>query len=283
MQTISTVVELRRQVSKWKENNEKIIFVPTMGNLHAGHIALIDYAKSCSGKVICSIFVNALQFDREEDLNAYPRTLQQDLVALQDADVDAVFTPDHDEIYSKKNELSKELPKIPLNQELCGKYRPGFFDGIVEVVARLFNIVTPDTAVFGEKDYQQLVIIKQLVTELALPIQIKQVETQREEDGLAYSSRNSYLNDSDRKRAPILYKELMKLKNLIEEGSRDFNDLEIQAMKALQEAGFRPDYVTIRSGQDLSIPSYDTEFIAVLAAAWLGDARLIDNVLLHIA
>lgn len=275
------VVELRRQVSKWRENNEKIIFVPTMGNLHAGHMALIDYAKSCSGKVICSIFVNALQFDREEDLNAYPRTLQQDLAALQDADVDAVFTPDHDEIYPKQNELAKELPKIPLNQELCGKYRPGFFDGIVEVVTRLFNIVKPDIAVFGEKDYQQLVIIKQLVTELALPIQIKQVVTQREEDGLAFSSRNSYLNVADRKIAPKLYKELMKLKNLIEEGRRDFNALEVKAVNALQEAGFSPDYVAIRNGQDLSKPRYDTDFIAILAAAWLGNARLIDNVLLH--
>ena len=281
MQTISMVVELRRQVSKWKENNKKIIFVPTMGNLHAGHMALIDYAKSCSGKVICSIFVNALQFDREEDLNAYPRTLQQDLAALQDADVDAVFTPEHDEIYQKQNELAKELPKIPLNQELCGKYRPGFFDGIVEVVTRLFNIVKPDIAVFGEKDYQQLVIIKQLVTELALPIQIKQVVTQREEDGLAFSSRNSYLNVADRKIAPKLYEELMNLKNLIEEGRRDFNALEVKAVNALQEAGFSPDYVAIRNGQDLSKPRYDTDFIAILAAAWLGNARLIDNVLLH--
>ena len=281
MQTISMVVELRRQVSKWKENNKKIIFVPTMGNLHAGHMALIDYAKYCSGKVICSIFVNALQFDREEDLNAYPRTLQQDLAALQDADVDAVFTPEHDEIYQTQNELAKELPKIPLNQELCGKYRPGFFDGIVEVVTRLFNIVKPDIAVFGEKDYQQLVIIKQLVTELALPIQIKQVVTQREKDGLAFSSRNSYLNVADRKIAPKLYEELMKLKNLIEEGRRDFNALEVKAVNALQEAGFSPDYVAIRNGQDLSKPRYDTDFIAILAAAWLGNARLIDNVLLH--
>ena len=281
MHTVSTVAELRQQVSKWKDNNEKIIFVPTMGNLHKGHLALIDHAKMCNGKVICSIFVNALQFDREEDLNAYPRTMQQDLVALQNSNVDAVFTPEHDEIYSGKFHLAKELPFNPLNRELCGKYRPGFFEGIVAVVTRLFNIVKPDIAVFGEKDYQQLVIIKQLVNDLKLRIQIEQVETQREKDGLAYSSRNSYLNDADRKIAPKLYEELMKLKILIEEGRRDYETLEIHTMEALQEARFRPDYVAIRNGQDLSMPNYDTDFIAILAAAWLGNARLIDNMLLH--
>jgi len=283
MQTVSSVAVLHRQISEWKQNGAKIIFVPTMGNLHAGHLALVDHAKTCNGKVICSIFVNALQFDRAEDLKAYPRTMQQDLVVLQNANVDVVFVPEHDEIYPEQNKFLEELSKNPLNQELCGKFRPGFFDGIVEVIIRLFNIIAPDIAVFGEKDYQQLIIIKQLVTDLSLPIQIHQVATKREEDGLAYSSRNSYLNKDDRKYASKLFEELVRIKYLIEGGRRDFETLERQAFEVLKTVGFRPDYIAIRSGYNLRSPSYDTDFIAILGAAWLGDARLIDNVLLHLA
>ena len=282
MQTVTTVAALRQQISTWKTSDEKIVFVPTMGNLHAGHLALIDHAKTCAGKIICSIFVNALQFDREEDLQAYPRTPQQDLVALRIAKVDLVFMPEYEEIYSEKNKIQINIPKNPLNQQLCGKFRPGFFDGIVNVVTRLFNIVTPDIAVFGEKDYQQLIIIKQLVQDLKLPIQIEQVPTQREGDGLALSSRNSYLNATERKLAPQLYAELICVKKHIEDGSRDFGALEKQAMEGLTKVGFRPDYVAIRNAENLQSPSYDTEFIAILTAAWLGKARLIDNILLQL-
>ncbi|MEJ2116270.1 MAG: pantoate--beta-alanine ligase, partial [Gammaproteobacteria bacterium] len=198
MQTVTTVAELRQQIDTWKNQGNTIVFVPTMGNLHAGHLALVKHAHNCGDKVVCSIFVNALQFDRSEDLKAYPRTPEQDLAALRSKNVDLVFMPEHNDVYSEEQKSPLDIPKYPLNEQLCGKYRPGFFDGIVEVVARHFNIVTPDVAVFGEKDYQQLIIIKQLVEDMGYPIQIEQVPTKREEDGLAYSSRNSYLNPKQR-------------------------------------------------------------------------------------
>lgn len=281
MQTVTTVAALRQQISAWKLNSEKIIFVPTMGNLHAGHLALINHAKILTGKVICSIFVNALQFDREEDLQAYPRTPQQDLAALQNAKVDLVFIPEHKEIYPEQNQIRIDVPDNPLNQQLCGKFRPGFFDGIVEVVTRLFHIVTPDVAIFGEKDYQQLIIIRQLVQDLGLQIKIEQVPTQRDADGLAFSSRNTYLTQAERKLASQLYAMLVDLKNQIEDGNRDFEALEKYGMEQLTKAEFRPDYVAIRNAENLESPRYDTDYIVILAAAWLGMARLIDNVLLQ--
>ncbi len=283
MQTITTVAALGQQIAAWKQQNEKIIFVPTMGNLHAGHLALVNYAKTFNGKVVCSIFVNALQFDRKDDLHAYPRTPERDLALLEKADIDVVFMPEHDEIYSHEYTSQIEIPTYSLSQQLCGKFRPGFFEGIVEVVARLFYIVKPDVAVFGEKDFQQLVIIKQLVKDLELPIQIAQVATQREGDGLALSSRNSYLDDDERKLAPRLYTVLLGVKHQIEVGNRDFSKLENQAMEQLKKVGFLPDYVAIRAAEDLGEISYDTDFIIVLAAAWAGKARLIDNVLLHVS
>lgn len=281
MQTVTTVAALRQQISAWKLNSDKIIFVPTMGNLHEGHLALINNAKTLSGKVICSIFVNALQFDREEDLQAYPRTPQQDLAALQNAKVDLVFMPEHKEIYSEQNQIRIDVPDNPLNQQLCGKFRPGFFNGIVEVVTRLFQIVTPDVAIFGEKDYQQLIIIRQLVKDLGLQIKIEQVPTQRDADGLAFSSRNTYLTQAERKLASQLYTVLVDLKNQIEDGNRDFEALEKYGMEQLTKAEFRPDYVAIRNAENLEPPDYDTDYIVILAAAWLGKARLIDNVLLQ--
>ena len=180
MLIVHSVAELRQQIELWKSQGEKIVFVPTMGNLHVGHLALVQHAHQCGDKVVCSIFVNALQFDRDDDLKAYPRTPEQDLAALKNENVDLVFMPEHEEIYAEENKPKKIIPKHPLNQELCGEYRPGFFDGIVEVVARLFYMVTPNVAVFGEKDYQQLVIIKLLVADLELPIKIESVATQRE-------------------------------------------------------------------------------------------------------
>ena len=281
MQTVTTVAALRQQITAWKLNSEKIIFVPTMGNLHAGHLALINHAKTISGKVICSIFVNALQFDRDEDLQAYPRTPQQDLAALQNAKVDLVFMPVHQEIYPKHNQIRIDVPYNPLSRQLCGKFRPGFFDGIVNVVTRLFHLVTPDVAIFGEKDYQQLIIIRQLVQDLGLQIKIEQVPTQRDADGLAFSSRNSYLTQAERMLASQLYAMLDDLKNQIEDGNRDFEALEKYGMEQLTKAEFRPDYVAIRNAENLELPRYDTDYIVILAAAWLGKARLIDNILIQ--
>ncbi len=280
MQVVSTVAELRQQINSWKKQGNKVVLVPTMGNLHAGHLTLMKYAHRCGDKVVCSIFVNALQFDRSEDLQAYPRTPEQDLAALQDENVDLVFMPEHEEVYAEEYMPQQNIPKHVLNQQLCGKYRPGFFDGIVEVVARLFQIVNPDVAVFGEKDYQQLTIIKQLVQDVGFPIQIESVATQREEDGLAYSSRNSYLSTYERAQAKQIYEILLEVKTQIESGSQEFAAIEKQAMGRLAKAGFRPDYVAIRNAKDLQPASYGTDFIVILVAAWLGKARLIDNLLL---
>jgi len=281
MQTVTTVAELRQQINMWKSQGNKIVLVPTMGNLHAGHLKLMKHAHHCGDKVVCSIFVNALQFDRSEDLKTYPRTPEQDLAALQDENVDLVFMPEHEEVYAEEHQPQQDIPKHSLNEQLCGEYRPGFFDGIVEVVARLFHIIRPDVAVFGEKDYQQLIIIKRLVQDLGFPIEIEQVPTQREEDGLAYSSRNSYLNVEERAKAKHIFATLLDVKNQIESGSKDISAIEKQAMDRLSQAGFRPDYVAIRDAKDLDPASYSTEFIVVLVAAWLGQARLIDNILLQ--
>jgi len=281
MQTVTTVAELRQQISTWKSQGKKIVLVPTMGNLHAGHLTLMQHAYHCGDKVVCSVFVNALQFDRSEDLKSYPRTPEQDLAALQDEKVDLVFMPEHDEVYAEEHRPQNDIPKHSFNQQLCGEHRPGFFDGIVEVVARLFHIIRPDVAVFGEKDYQQLIIIKRLVQDMGLPIEIEHVPTQREEDGLAYSSRNSYLNTEERAKARHIYATLLAVKTQIESGSNDYVAIEKQAMDRLSQAGFRPDYVAIRDAIDLGQASYDTEFIVVLVSAWLGEARLIDNILLQ--
>ena len=283
MQVIKTVFELKHQVEQWKSEGCNIVFVPTMGNLHAGHLQLVKHAHHYGEKIICSIFVNALQFDREEDLQTYPRTPEEDLAELEKENVDLVFMPEHEEVYAEKHKPKIPIIKHPLNQELCGVYRPGFFDGIVEVVARLFAMVEPDAAVFGEKDYQQLIIIKQLVKDLDMKIEIVSVPTQREHDGLAYSSRNAYLDDQQRQKANHLYDALQRVKTQIESGFLDYHALENQAMGQLALAGFKPDYVAIRDASDLGDPAYATDFIVILGAAWLGKARLIDNVLLQIS
>ncbi|QMU62579.1 MAG: pantoate--beta-alanine ligase [Gammaproteobacteria bacterium] len=280
MQTVTTVAELRQHINKWKNLGNKVVLVPTMGNLHAGHLTLMKHAHRCGDKVICSIFVNALQFDRSEDLKVYPRTPEQDLAALQVENVDLVFMPEHEEVYAAVHKPQQAIPKYPLNDQLCGKYRPGFFDGIAEVVARLFHMIRPDVAVFGEKDYQQLIIIKRLVQDMSFPILIEQVPTQREEDGLAYSSRNSYLNVNERAQAKQIHEALLEVKTQIESGSQDFAEIEKQAMSHLMKAGFQPDYVAIRNAKDMEPASYSTDFIVILVAAWLGKARLIDNLLL---
>jgi pantoate--beta-alanine ligase len=281
MQIVTTVAELRKQIGAWKRQGHKIVLVPTMGNLHDGHIELIKHAHACGDKVVCSVFVNALQFDRKEDLKAYPRTPEQDLAALQTENVDVVFMPEHAEVYAKEHQPEKEIPKHSLNHELCGKFRPGFFDGIVEVVARLFHIVSPDVAVFGEKDFQQLVIIKRLVEDMGFSIQIEQIPTQREEDGLAFSSRNSYLNSHERVEAKQIYQTLLYVKTQIQTGSLALDVIEKRAFEALKKAGFRPDYIVIRDAKTIGPASYSTDSIVILVAAWLGKTRLIDNLLLQ--
>jgi len=280
MLTVTKVAALREQVTAWKNDNQRIAFVPTMGNLHAGHLALVKHARKGADKVVVSIFVNALQFDRDDDLQAYPRTPKQDLLSLQEESADVVFMPEHEEIYANEYKVDLTGFNHPLLTQLCGSFRPGFFEGIVEVVSHLFNIVKPHTVVFGEKDYQQLIIIKDLIEYLALPIQLEQVPTQREISGLALSSRNAYLNKGERKQAAELYKVLLDLKKQLEAGEKSFQEIEAMGMERLKQAGFRADYMAIRDGANLEQADYDAESIVILVAAWLGNARLIDNVLL---
>ena len=278
MQTVVTVADLRQQISSWKTQGERIVLVPTMGNLHDGHLALVRHAARCGSKIMCTIFVNRLQFDRPEDLAAYPRTPGEDLDALRGENADLVFMPEHDEVYAEQHRVQENLPASPLYQQLCGEFRPGFFEGVAEVVSRLFHMADPDVAVFGEKDYQQLVIIKQLVKDLGLAIQIEPVATQREPDGLAFSSRNAYMNAQERAIAPQLHAELVRVGERIQGGQRTFALMESQAAERLQRAGFRPDYVAIREAETLESAAYEANHMVILAAAWLGKARLIDNI-----
>lgn len=278
MQTVVTVADLRRQISSWRTQGERIVLVPTMGNLHDGHLALVRHAARCGGKIVCTIFVNRLQFDRPEDLAAYPRTPREDLEALRRENTDLVFMPEHDEVYAEQHRVRKSLPATPLYRQLCGRFRPGFFEGVAEVVSRLFHMTDPDVAVFGEKDYQQLVIIRQLVKDLGLAIQIEPVATQREPDGLAFSSRNAYLDPQERAMAPQLHAELVRVGERIRRGQRTFALMESQATERLQRAGFRPDYVAVREAETLESAAHETRDMAILAAAWLGKARLIDNI-----
>jgi len=278
MKIIGTAEELREQVADWRRAGDHVALVPTMGNLHQGHLSLVEIARERAERVVVSIFVNPTQFGAEEDLDAYPRTLELDKRKLRRAKVDLVFVPDVDTIYpfGVDNATSVRVPV--LTEELCGAFRPGHFDGVTTVVNRLFSLVQPDVAVFGRKDYQQQLVIRRMVDDLNIPVEIVTGPTVREDDGLAMSSRNQYLTDDERKIAPKLHEQLAEIAATLAGGERGFRALEEQAKRALGEAGFSPDYVTIRSADDLGEPEEDTAAFVVLAAARLGSTRLIDNV-----
>ncbi|MGH8550357.1 MAG: pantoate--beta-alanine ligase [Methylococcales bacterium] len=275
MDVVETVDSLRFRLGQWRKASERIVLVPTMGNLHEGHLKLVDEAARCGRRVVVSIFVNPAQFGSGEDFEAYPRTLDEDIQRLRKRSVDVVFAPATEEVYPASPSTKVTVPE--LSDVLCGEHRPGHFTGVTTVVLKLFNMVQPDVAVFGEKDFQQLMIIRKMVADLNVPIIIKAVETAREADGLAMSSRNRYLSEEERKLAPNLYRALFGAAAQILAGASDFDELErLQTIK-LQETGFRPDYFSVRRASDLkSARSTDRELV-ILAAAWLGRARLIDN------
>jgi pantoate--beta-alanine ligase len=277
MDIVASTADLRAHVRVWRMQQDRIAFVPTMGNLHAGHLKLVRHARSIAGRVAVSIFVNPMQFGPGEDYATYPRTLEADTAALMQVDADLVFVPAVDEIYPGALDSTTRVVVPGLGDILCGAFRPGFFTGVATVVTRLFNLVQPDVAVFGEKDYQQLVLIRRMARELCLPVQIVGVATEREADGLAMSSRNGYLTASERTNAAILYRTLTEVKMAVESGAVDYPAVERTAMAALTRAGFRPDYVSIRRASDLGEPAAGESVLRVLAAAWLGSARLIDN------
>lgn len=278
MRTVDQITQLRAAVAGWRTAGERVALVPTMGNLHAGHLALVARARELTERVIVSIFVNPLQFSPGEDLAAYPRTPEADLERLDAAGADLVFIPEATVMYPHGDQDIVRLELPGLADILCGASRPGHFAGVATVVAKLFNMAMPDAAVFGEKDYQQLVIIRRMAADLAFPIEVVGVPTVREADGLAMSSRNGYLTPDERRIAPQLYAALAALSAGIEAGERDFSALEKEASRSLAAAGFTPDYVAVRRADDLGVPDESTTALRVLAAAWLGRARLIDNV-----
>lgn len=272
MDLIHTVDELRARL----RGEESVVLVPTMGNLHAGHLALVEEAKRHGSCIVASVFVNRLQFEPGGDFDRYPRTLARDCEMLARAGCHVVFAPDEAELYPEPQEILLVPPESA--QQLCGDFRPGHFQGVVTVVAKLFNIVAPHTAVFGRKDYQQLFVIRALVRQLNYPIAIVGVTTKREPDGLAMSSRNGYLSSEERTEAVRLNRNLNRIKTLVEGGRRDFGVLCDEAAQDLTAAGWRVDYVALRNQSGLAHPGPADRDLVVLGAAWLGRTRLIDNV-----
>jgi len=278
MQTVARPSELRALVAAWRRNGERIAFVPTMGNLHAGHGSLVGCASELADRVIVSIFVNPLQFGPNEDFAAYPRTPGEDRRVLESLQVDLLFAPEVADIYPRGQESTARVHVPVIEDILCGAFRPGHFMGVATVVTKLLNIVQPDVAVFGEKDYQQLLIIRRATLDLCMPVEIVGVPTTREPDGLAMSSRNRYLSAQERAVAPVIHTELERARAAIESGSNDFAAIVRRGAETLQKAGFRPDYFEIRDARTLDEPSTQSRELVVLTAARIGRARLIDNV-----
>ncbi|MDH3289048.1 MAG: pantoate--beta-alanine ligase [Betaproteobacteria bacterium] len=272
MDIIYSVAELRERLRREPEN----VFVPTMGNLHDGHIDLIRIAKPRGSCTVVSIFVNRLQFGPREDFERYPRTLEADCARLMQAGVDVVFTPDEREIYPEPQTFVVE--PSDLQHILEGAHRPGHFRGVATVVLKLFNLVMPHSAIFGKKDYQQYLVLRDMVRQFALPIEIIPADTVRASDGLALSTRNAYLSPGERGEAPRLYRVLREAINDISGGARDFQRIELNGMSELADHGWKPDYVAVRRQADLQPPGPGDRALVLLAAARLGRTRLIDNV-----
>ncbi len=278
MKIIADKHELREQLAEWRREHEHIAIVPTMGNLHAGHISLVDVAREHAERVVVTVFVNPTQFGAGEDFDSYPRTIDKDKRRLKKTSADVLFVPGVETVYPFGIEHATRVVVPGLTEHLCGAFRPGHFDGVTTVVARLFALVQPDVAVFGQKDYQQQLVIRHMVDDLNLPITILTAPTVREADGLAMSSRNAYLDANERQSAPTLYECLRGIEEQLVAGSRDFVALEQAATASLATAGLDPEYVAIRRAEDLADPGPDCVKFVVLAAARLGQARLIDNV-----
>jgi pantoate--beta-alanine ligase len=278
MNTVTSIAAVREQVRAWHREGLRVAFVPTMGNLHPGHVSLIEAARAHGERFVASIFVNPMQFGPNEDFAHYPRTPTQDELMLGAAGCNLMFMPDVAEVYPNGSERATRIDVPGLSRILCGEFRPGHFEGVATVVQKLFNIVQPDVAVFGEKDFQQLTVIRRMVTDLCIPVEIIGAPTLRDPDGLAMSSRNQYLTPEERAVAPRIYEILTSIAKRLQAGDNDFTGMERAGVRALEAGGFRPDYFAVRQAQDLSSPRTDTGHFVVLTAARLGKARLIDNV-----
>ncbi|MGZ8186332.1 MAG: pantoate--beta-alanine ligase [Methylobacter sp.] len=276
MQTITTVSELRDTIRVWRLAGENIAFAPTMGNLHGGHLKLVNTAREKAARVVVSIFVNPTQFGVGEDFETYPRTEREDQHKLNAAGTDLLFLPAVSEVYAA--DAKTVVTVTGLSELYCGASRPGHFNGVATVVCKLFNMVQPDIALFGQKDFQQLTIIRTMVRDLNIPVEIIGVETVREANGLAMSSRNSYLTAEERVIAPKLYNALCAARDAILTGNRSYAEIEQSAMLFLQESGFQPDYFCVCRSRDLKKAVAGDSDLVLLAAARLGKTRLIDNV-----
>ncbi|WP_113649498.1 pantoate--beta-alanine ligase [Escherichia albertii] len=283
MLIIETLPLLRQQIRRLRMEGKRVALVPTMGNLHDGHMKLVDEAKTRADVVVVSIFVNPMQFDRPEDLACYPRTLQEDCEKLNKRKVDLVFAPSVKDIYPNGTETHTYVDVPGLSTMLEGASRPGHFRGVSTIVSKLFNLVQPDIACFGEKDFQQLALIRKMVADMGFDIEIVGVPIMRAKDGLALSSRNGYLTAEQRKIAPGLYKVLSSIADKLQAGERDLDEIVAIAGQELNEKGFRADDIQIRDADTLLEVSENSKRVVILVAAWLGDARLIDNKIVELA
>jgi pantoate--beta-alanine ligase len=278
MQLINKILDLREIRRTWQNSAKVIAFVPTMGNLHQGHLNLVREAKKQADIVVVSIFVNPMQFGPDEDLEAYPRTLQNDSRLLESLGVDVLFVPNASDIYARGLEQQTFVEVPGLSYMICGASRPGHFRGVATIVCKLLNMVQPNLAFFGEKDFQQLQVIKAMVTDLSMNLKVFGVATTREDSGLAMSSRNEYLRVAERKLAPTLYVKMQHLVDEIQTGRRDFSKLTQEYKLKLSKLGFNIDYLEIRNIENLLQPGHEDQDLVLLAAAFLGKTRLIDNI-----
>lgn len=277
MRVFHTVSGLREALKADRLNGLRIGFVPTMGNLHDGHLALVKQARSSCDIVVCSIFVNALQFGLNEDWDKYPRTYQQDCDKLRDTGCDYLFHPDDTEMYPNGLDTQSRVICPTMTDVLCGASRPGHFEGVTTVVSKLFNIVQPDEAVFGIKDYQQLAVIRRMAEDLCMPVEITAAPIHREADGLAMSSRNAYITEEERPGVVVLKESLEWIARQIEGGARNFSELEEAAVERIAQAGFKADYITVSNSKTLDPAAEDDLEITILGAMFTSGARLIDN------
>ncbi|MGI9276156.1 MAG: pantoate--beta-alanine ligase [Endozoicomonas sp.] len=279
MKTLHSIAEIQAAVTACRAEGRRIGFVPTMGNLHGGHLTLVQKARELCDVIVVSIYVNPLQFGPNEDYDSYPRTMEQDQELLIEHGVDLLYTAQTTEIYPEGSENHTHVSVEVLDGMHCGKSRPGFFTGIATVVTKLFNIVRPDLAVFGEKDFQQLAIIRKMVRDMCMPVEIVGAPIAREETGLAKSSRNGYLTVEEREEiAPTLYRCLREARKAILDGERDYDLVRRNAFAVMAQAGFKPDYFNISSTRTLLPAGPDERSLVILAAGYLGKARLIDNI-----
>ena len=281
MQVVDSIASLRELITQWKRSGQTVGFVPTMGNLHDGHLKLVKRAKAHNDKVIVSIFVNPMQFGANEDLDAYPRTIEEDKAKLIADGADAVFLPSVSDMYPAGLDVQTYVEVPGISDVLCGASRPGHFRGVATVVSKLFNMVQPDDAFFGEKDYQQLQVIRTMVRDLSMAVKVHGVPTEREESGLAMSSRNGYLTAEEKATASLIYKAMQQMKTAIDEGNTDFLAIENTAVSELEQHGFKNDYVKVVNAQTFMPAMPNDAHIVIVVALFMGKTRLIDNLQIH--